>query len=45
MSAAKEGMKIRQPFFTWAAWLSLLVPLIAVGVFLAVNNPQDREQR
>ena len=41
----KEGMKTRQPFFTWAAWLSLILPLVAVGVFLAVNNPQAREQR
>jgi hypothetical protein len=30
--------------FIWAAWLSLVVPLVAVGVFLAVNDPQDHDE-
>jgi hypothetical protein len=30
--------------FLWAAWLSLVPPLAAIGVFLAVNDPQGREQ-
>jgi hypothetical protein len=40
MSGTENRPANRRPFFTWAAWLSLIVPLIAVGVFLAINDPQ-----
>jgi len=35
----------RKPFFTFAAWGSLLVPLIATVLFLYLNNPQGPSDR
>ena len=43
MSADTKSGTGPRPFYTWAAWLSLIVPLTVAGLYLMLHDPTDRE--